>query len=856
MKKLELRDFQRRAVTEITKNIKVAMSLPAQISKVIVLDSPTGSGKTVMLGKIIDEALADSLVLVLSPGAGDLETQTCEKLDAMTVNVAVKKLDNAVLSVPAFAGLTVVSNWEALTTRNRKTNDYKVTLTKQQDGLNLFDWVAAASEQDIPVVVIVDEAHHGASKAAEGIRQFLGDLSSVLKDPKTDKIGGVSPLYIEASATPLRLESNGGFFHREVVSHSEVIKAGLMRKSGSLNAGFVELLGGMDEATRGGIGSENLLLRGAYDRLKLIDAEYAKVGSKYHGLMVIQIPNMAAGNAVIDRAEAFFAKEGITEENGKLAVFTSANKTSDLKDIASPDSPVKVLLYKQAISQGWDCPRAQVIVGFRHLTSKVFTVQNLGRLCRTTEAKHYDNDILDRFYIYSNVSDLGLGLFGGSIADGLPNYAAWGQAKREHVQGFNDLNLPRSHYGRTSRIAVDNATLQRAITKAFYRDENGSSFKNSYQFVNSAEAKDFLYEVTKSTEEIYGDKTVSTESTERKETKRIGQSSAERSRELLDKIETVVTENGRDFGGNSKLAESILRRGTRWVIRNSFDVDGELRSKAGMFLDVIATKEDFDRNDWAVSQLLANFPAFRVVINRALNSKPLKAVSTSIHASIEDAVTKETRELSFLGSYGLSALIPVDRADSKKVGPRLTPYYLYKGEKINPEADVEAWRGETLSGQEQAFEDDFLTSVLDRDEDGIAWFYKNPARGSNDFSFGVSNDTEVLNFFPDYIVAFNVNGEVLHAILEVKPSNVTGQDPNALVKAKAALEYSKKVGIPVAVIHPTSDGQWRVAGTEGVTTLRSFLFDREWTPKEFGYVGRPSGDSAPVPENLSWMKTL
>ena len=44
------------------------------------------------------------------------------------------------------------------------------------------------------------------------------------------------------------------------------------------------------------------------------------------------------------------------------------------------DSGVEFLIFKQAIETGWDCPRAQILVGFRKIESMIFELQTVGRI--------------------------------------------------------------------------------------------------------------------------------------------------------------------------------------------------------------------------------------------------------------------------------------------------------------------------------------------------------------------------------------------------------------------------------------------------------------------------------------------
>ena len=56
---------------------------------------------------------------------------------------------------------------------------------------------------------------------------------------------------------------------------------------------------------------------------------------------------------------------------------------------------------KQAISTGWDCPRAKILVKLREGMSEQFEIQTIGRIRRMPEARHYDDDLLDFCYVYT-----------------------------------------------------------------------------------------------------------------------------------------------------------------------------------------------------------------------------------------------------------------------------------------------------------------------------------------------------------------------------------------------------------------------------------------------------------------------
>ena len=121
-------------------------------------------------------------------------------------------------------------------------------------------------------------------------------------------------------------------------------------------------------------------------------------------------------------------KHNITVDNGKLAIWLSEEK-ENLANVEVIDNSVDVLIFKQAIALGWDCPRAQLLVIFREIKSKVFEVQTVGRILRMPEAKHYDILELDRAYVYTNIDRIAIkedkdskGLFQVYPSHRKPNY--------------------------------------------------------------------------------------------------------------------------------------------------------------------------------------------------------------------------------------------------------------------------------------------------------------------------------------------------------------------------------------------------------------------------------------------------
>jgi type III restriction enzyme len=158
--------------------------------------------------------------------------------------------------------------------------------------------------------------------------------------------------------------------------------------------------------------SDQFVLSEAIKKRESLTEGYQKAGSKVNPLMLIQLPDKKSEveeqlmNEVID----FLANDhGITVDNGKLAVYLSESK-ENLENIAKSDSEVEVMIFKQAIALGWDCPRAQILVLFRDHKSLAFSIQTVGRIMRMPEPDlgHYSNELLNNSFVYTNMADISI----------------------------------------------------------------------------------------------------------------------------------------------------------------------------------------------------------------------------------------------------------------------------------------------------------------------------------------------------------------------------------------------------------------------------------------------------------------
>lgn len=63
----------------------------------------------------------------------------------------------------------------------------------------------------------------------------------------------------------------------------------------------------------------------------------------------------------------------------------------DASDIAD-NKKIRVVFFKENLSTGWDCPRAETMMSFRHVQDATYIAQLLGRMIRTPLQRHIDVD--------------------------------------------------------------------------------------------------------------------------------------------------------------------------------------------------------------------------------------------------------------------------------------------------------------------------------------------------------------------------------------------------------------------------------------------------------------------------------
>ncbi len=360
--------------------------------KTLIFKAPTGSGKTVMASQMLanlteelqsrgDSPYQQVVFIWIAPNK--LHQQSYFKMKNYFTETRLLKpvmYDEIDQSEGVIRpGEILFVNWESI---NKEKN---VMVRDSEQNASLYEITRRTQEeQGLPIIVVIDEEHLFWSKSADKSAKVLQKIN-----PKVE---------IRISATPKTNSDN-----MVTISREEVVREEMIKKQVVLNPDITK-----------GYNDENELnihlIQCALQKRRLLAEAYKKEGTNINPLLLVQLPNdtsesMTSEDAAIATQVKTYLKEvkDITTDNKKLAVWLSGEK-ENLEGLEEPDNMTEVLLFKQAIALGWDCPRAAVLLIFRKLQSDQFTIQTVGRILRMPEQKFYKNDLLNVGYVYTDIS--------------------------------------------------------------------------------------------------------------------------------------------------------------------------------------------------------------------------------------------------------------------------------------------------------------------------------------------------------------------------------------------------------------------------------------------------------------------
>ena len=384
-----LKPFQETAISQLKDQFLSLWKLPNQ-NIPLVLKSPTGSGKTIMLAQFLRDIVSDprfagnDVAFVWFSFSEDSYEQSKKKLfdyyggaselDLIDLNdLSREKLhQNDVFFI----------NWQKI---KGKSKDSRKLRRENEQGLTFDNFINETHEAGRKIIVIIDEEHIGSDT------DLALEVVEGLIKPKITLRVSATPKYI-----PTRADTAGYV----EVKRNDVVEAGLIKEKI-----VFQTEEDLKQKAVKKLDQDEMLLELAYSkRLELIEL-YKKLGVEVNPLVLIQLPNDdQATKETGDTTKQtivleYLKRKGIKSD--EIAVWLSKEK-ENLEDLEKSNSPVSFLLFKQAAATGWDCPRAGVLVMFREIKNPTFAIQTVGRILRMPFGLHFAYPELNLGYLYTN----------------------------------------------------------------------------------------------------------------------------------------------------------------------------------------------------------------------------------------------------------------------------------------------------------------------------------------------------------------------------------------------------------------------------------------------------------------------
>lgn len=447
--KFELKPFQEDAVNSLLEKMTKASRSYYRDHEpaACCLTAPTGAGKTVMAAAAIEALLngapergieRDELVCVLwvsdSPA---LNGQTIDKFMAATDLdwTLIETIENT------FTGDHRRLEPGHIYFLNRQKLSSKGLLS--QDGETPSFWTLLSrtiSDPTVHLYMILDEAHKGLGSEAS-----KDSKSETIVDQIIDGRNGSNPIpvVVGISATSARFRSAMSRRAERMTYPQVAVKPADVQASGLLKDKII-----LQSPTEGAA-VYSMYLSAACKSLEQSTKAwemYCKANDVHpivRPLMVVQVPDKISEDRLreicsdiheklpnLDRARAF---AHVISGYGDLDLTPYMMRIVKPQDVQRMDD-IRVLFAKEAISTGWDCPRAEVIFSLRPHSDDTYIAQLIGRMVRTPLARTVSIDALNSVGCY-------LPYFDGQALDKVVKYLT--------EEGSDDFSGVSASSGRT-----------------------------------------------------------------------------------------------------------------------------------------------------------------------------------------------------------------------------------------------------------------------------------------------------------------------------------------------------------------------------------------------------------------------
>ena len=770
--------FQQKAVRKLVDETIDLLRLSGH-RKTLIFKAPTGAGKTVMASQMLADLTEELQSRGDSPyqqvafiwiAPNKLHQQSYFKMKNYFTETRLLKpvmydeIDQSEGTIKP--GEILFVNWESI---NKEKN---VMVRDSEQNASLYEITRRTQEeQGLPIVVVIDEEHLFWSKSADKSAKVLQKIN-----PKVE---------IRISATP-----KTGSDHIVTVSREEVVKEEMIKKQVVLNPDITK-----------GYNDENELnihlIQCALEKRRLLAEAYKKEDTNINPLLLIQLPNDTSESmtsedaAIADQVKTYLREiKDITTDNKKLAVWLSSEK-ENLEGLEQPDNMTEVLLFKQAIALGWDCPRAAVLLIFRKLQSNQFTIQTVGRILRMPEQKFYKNDLLNVGYVYTDISKDQIQI----VAEDMDylNKDALQAIRRDKLQNVA-LKSYYSVYKSSDRNRLG-PDFKKELIDCFSRNwlVKWQQFSFSFDDEETQEPEPSQNVAEQNRKQIEQNQHI------KFDVLRLGVAVPENI--VFQNELGIIDVEGRkhEFAKSAGEVRRIYIDYCRSLL-GSFEKAHSTDVLAGYLLQAMEELfELFETDAMKVILFHANKPKFTEIIEKALANYERKLLERQRKAK-ERAFEQYTWE------------VPVERLykeSTHHVMPKVEEHALLPFIELN-----------SVSTPERRF-----SEFLEANKTYIDWWYKNGDEGKQHYSIPYENSQkEKALFYVDFVVRMK-NGQVF--LFDTKTENSDSEAPN---KHNALIDYMADKGLLGGVIVEKNDvwhySRFHIDTTEDVVGWDSFFPDQ------------------------------
>ena len=416
--KFELKDFQVKATRSLLDRMQKARDSyyrdgdPASCC----LAAPTGAGKTIMVAAAV-EALFNGNPewgIERDPFAAVLWVSDSPSLNEQTIYKfrEATDLDKSLIETieNTFTGDHDILEPGHIYFLNRQKLSASGLLTRGGEVPTFWDMLRrTVNDPSVHLYMLYDEAHKGLGSA--GRRDKDGEtITSKIIDGTDGK--DPMPAVVGISATPKRF-TNAMMVRSERVPYPIVkVKPADVQASGLLKGKIVLL------APTDGAAVYNIYLSEACRSLIQSTSMWDMYCSNndepmVRPLMVVQVPNKISHDKIKEICSDIYEKiedkiPGFSRSSSYAHVISGEGDLHidpyDIPYVEPQDvqrkTDIRILLTKEAISTGWDCPRAEVIFSMRPHNDDTYISQLVGRMVRTPLAKSVNIEILNSVACY------------------------------------------------------------------------------------------------------------------------------------------------------------------------------------------------------------------------------------------------------------------------------------------------------------------------------------------------------------------------------------------------------------------------------------------------------------------------